>query len=211
MRFRDRVDSGKQLAQKLLAYQDHPDAIVLGLPRGGVITAYEVAQALHLPLDIVVPRKIGAPLNPELAVGAVTQEGDVMWNEQLMKSLHLSPDELTDIIAREKKESARRLTAYRGGRKPLDLKDKVVILVDDGIATGATMRASIASVRARGAQKIVVATPVAPVDALKKIEKEADEIVCVLMPKIFLGISAFYDEFAQTSDEEVVALMQQKK
>lgn len=208
-RFRDRVDGGKQLAEKLLIYKNHPDAIVLGLPRGGVITAYEVAKALELPLDIVVPRKIGAPFNPELAVGAITQEGEVVWNDSLMKSLHLKPADLTDIIAAEKKESARRLQTYRGGRPPLDLKDKIVILIDDGIATGATMRASIASVRARGCAKIVVATPLAPIDPLSKIEQEADEFVCVLMPKIFMGISAFYDEFGQTSDEEVIAIMQQ--
>ena len=208
-RFKDRVDGGKQLAEKLLKYKKHPDAIVLGLPRGGVITAFEVAKVLELPLDIVVPRKVGAPFNPELAVGAITQEGEVVWNDSLMKSLHLKPEDLADIIAAEKKESARRLQTYRGDRPPLDLKDKIVILVDDGIATGATMRASITSARARGCAKIVVAAPLAPIEPLTKIEQEADEFACVLMPKILMGISAFYDEFGQTSDEEVITIMKQ--
>jgi putative phosphoribosyl transferase len=211
MRFRDRVDGGRQLAQKLMQYKKHPHAIVLGLPRGGVVTAYEVANQLDLPLDIIVTRKIGAPFNPELAIGALTQDGTAVWNEKLLKSLHLKPADLTQTIEQEKKEAQRRLSKYRGARKPLQLKDKIAILVDDGIATGATMRAAIASARALGAVKVIVAIPVAPIEKLESFEKEADEFVCLSLPKIFLGVSAFYDEFGQTVDEEVIDLLAKAK
>ncbi len=206
-RFIDRVDAGKQLAKKLMHYKDDPEAIVLGLPRGGVVTAYEVATALNVPLDIIVPRKIGAPSSPELAVGAVTQNGEIVWNDELMKTLHLTEADLADIIEKERRESVRRLRVYRGDRPKLQLQDKIAILVDDGVATGATMRAAIASARARGAKRIVAATPLSTLEAMERIEREVDECVCVLLPKIFLGISAFYDEFAQTTDEEVIELL----
>lgn len=205
--FVDRQDAGKQLADKLAAYKNHHNAIVIGLPRGGVIPAAEIAKELKLPLDIVVPRKIGAPFNSELAVGAVTQDGQVVWNEKLMKSFHLSPDDLKDTIQKERAESNRRLSLYRRGRPPLVLKDKTVIIVDDGIATGATMRAAIAYAKQQGAAKIIAATPVATVDILEQIAPEVDEVVSVLLPKTFLGISAFYDTFGQTSDDEVIELL----
>ena len=207
--FVDRQDAGKQLADKLAAYRNHHNAIVIGLPRGGVIPAAEVAKELKLPLDIVVPRKIGAPFNSELAVGAVTQDGQVVWNEKLMKSFHLSPDalDLKETIKKERAESNRRLRLYRRGRPPLVLKDKTVIIVDDGIATGATMRAAIAYAKQQGAAKIIAATPVATVGTLELIAPEVDEIISVKLPKTFLGISAFYDTFGQTSDDEVIALL----
>ena len=173
MRFKDRVDGGKQLAVLLTKYKNNTDAIIIGLPRGGVVIAFEVSKELNLPLDIIVPRKIGAPTNPELAVGALTQEGAIVWNEALRKSLGLSPDDLKDIIAAEKKEAARRLRVYRGNRQPLNLKNKIVILVDDGIATGATMRAAISSARIQGAKFIVVAVPVSPMQVLEKIKQQA--------------------------------------
>ncbi len=211
IRFKNRIDGGRQLAKKLARYKKHPHAIILGLPRGGVITAYEVATQLDLPLDIIVPRKIGSPSNPELAVGALTQEGDIVWNARLLKSLHLSPEDLSPTIEKEKKEAARRLSLYRGSRKPLKLKDKVAILVDDGIATGATMRAAVSSARARGATKVIAAIPVAPIEALTILESEVDEFICISMPKIFLGVGAFYDSFEQTTDEEVIDIMQKAK
>ncbi|TET35401.1 phosphoribosyltransferase [Candidatus Dependentiae bacterium] len=209
MTFVDRQDAGKQLADKLAAYRNHHIAIVIGLPRGGVIPAAEIAKELKLPLDIVVPRKIGAPFNSELAVGAVTQDGQVVWNEKLMKSFHLSPDDLDlkETIKKERAESNRRLSLYRRGRPPLVLKDKTVIIVDDGIATGATMRAAIAYAKQQGAAKIIAATPVATVDTLELIAPEVDEIVSVKLPKTFLGISAFYDIFGQTSDDEVIEVL----
>ena len=207
MRFKDRKDGGAQLAQSLLQYKDQPDTIVIGLPRGGVITAAEVAKKLNLPLDIMVPRKIGAPFNEELAVGAVTQDGDVVWNESILKTAHLEPSDLIDTIQKEKKESARRLLAYRGNKPILNLENKTVIIVDDGIATGATMRAAIASAKKQQAKKIVVATPVSTPETLQNIEQEVDDVVSVLMPTAFLGISAFYESFPQTTDEEVIALL----
>lgn len=208
IRFKDRIDGGKKLAMLLTSYKNNPDAIVIGLARGGVVTAYQVADLLHLPLDLIVPRKISAPNNPELAVGALTQEGGVIWNDALLKQLGLTATDLAENIEKEKKESARRLTLYRKNRSPLNVKNKMVILVDDGMATGATMQAAIASVRFAGAKKIIVALPVASSHALKKIKKEADEIVCVLVPENFWGVSSFYNHFVQTTDEEVITLMQ---
>lgn len=205
--FADRQDAGKQLAEKLAAYKNHHNAIVIGLPRGGVIPAAEVAKELKLPLDILVPRKIGAPFNSELAVGAVTQDGQVVWNEELMKNLNLSSHDLKDTIKKERAESNRRLSLYRKGRPSLILKDKLVIIVDDGIATGATMRAAISYAKEQGAGKIIAATPVATVDTLELIASEVDEVVSVKLPTTFLGINAFYDSFPQTSDDEVIALL----
>ncbi len=205
--FKDRIDAGNQLAKKLMQYKDDPHAIVIGLPRGGLPVAQQVADQLNLPLDIVVPRKMGAPMNEELAVGAITQDGDVVWNEKIMRSLHLNPEDLADTIAKEKNEAQRRLKLYRQDRAPLDLKNKTVLLVDDGIATGATMRAAIHFAKTQGAARVVVATPVATVDTLEIMQDEVDEIISVLIPKTFLGISAFYQTFGQTSDDEVIAIM----
>jgi len=211
IRFKDRIDGGKKLAVLLASYENNPNAIVIGLPRGGIVTAYQVAHVLKLPLDLVVSRKICAPTSSELAVGALTQEGNVVWNDALLKQLGLTIPDLAESIEKEKKESARRLNLYRGTRPPLNVKDKIVILVDDGIATGATMQAAIVSVHAQGAKKIVVAIPVSSRDALKKIKKEADEVVCVTVPEIFWGVGAFYDLFNQTEDEEVVELLKKKR
>jgi len=206
--FRDRVDAGRQLAQKLMQYKNDPNAIVLGLPRGGVPVAAEVADALKLPLDIVVTRKIGAPFNEELAVGALTQDGDVIWNETIMQMNQLTPEDLSDTIAKETKEAQRRLQLYRPGRGPLELKGKTVLLIDDGIATGATMLAAIKYVKGAGAHKIIVGSPIATPDTLEKIAPLVDDVICLLITKIFLGISAFYRAFGQTSDEQVIEIMQ---
>jgi len=207
IKFRDRADGGKKLAQKLEAYRDKSNTIVIGLPRGGVVTAYQIARELHLPLDIIVPRKIGAPFNPELAVGALTQEGTCVWNAELMQRLGLTPADLAHTIAEEQAEAARRLATYRGNRPPLDLKNKTVILVDDGIATGATMRAAIASAHAMGAHKVIVAVPVAPQDTLDLLRQEADEVICAYVPTFFGGVGAFYEMFPQTTDAEVIDIM----
>ncbi len=211
MLFRDRSDAGKQLAQRLIAYKDKSGTIVLGLPRGGVVPAYEVAKLLELPLDIVVPRKIGAPDNPELAVAAIAEDGSIVINDQLMNDLGLKLQDLQGLIAQEKKEAARRMKLYRAGRAPLELAGKTVILVDDGIATGATMRAAIASVRARGAKTIIVAVPVAPPEVLDEIRPEVDDILCLLVPTIFFGVGGFYENFLQTEDQEVIDLMAESR
>lgn len=209
--FADRIEAGQKLAQKLMQYKGDPNAIVLGLPRGGVPIAQQVADVLELPLDIVVTRKIGAPFNEELAIGAISQEGDVIWNETIMRSNRLKPEDLSDTIAKEKSEAQRRLYLYRQGKAPLELAGKTVLLVDDGIATGATMMAAIQYVKNAGAAKIIVGTPMATVDTLEKITQEVDEVASVLLPKIFMGISAFYRAFPQTSDQEVIDIMQLKR
>jgi putative phosphoribosyl transferase len=207
MRFKDRTDAGQQLAKKLLHYKNAPNTIVLGLPRGGVVTAYEISKVLELPLDIIVARKIGAPGNEELAIGALTEGGTTIFNHGLMESLGLTIYDLMPIIEKEKKEADRRFKLYRSGRGPLELKDKTVILVDDGIATGATMRAAIHSARTRGAKKIIVAVPVAPPGAIAKLKKEADEVICLYETDQFWGVGQFYDNFGQTSDDEVIEIM----
>ena len=207
MRFIDRADAGRKLVPALEKYKDNKDAIVIGLPRGGVVNAYEVAKELHLPLDIIVVRKIGAPMQPELAVGALAQEGDVHLDDRIMNMVGVKQEDVVDIIADERQEAQRRLLLYRGDRSPLDLKNKIVIIVDDGLATGATMRAAILSARRMEAQKIVVAIPVSPKDTLKKIEAEADEVICLYTPEVFFGVGGFYDVFYQTEDEEVIDLL----
>lgn len=203
--FKDRADAGRQLVPLLQHYKHAQNTMVVGLPRGGVVPAYEIAHALGLPLDIVVPRKIGAPSQPELAVGALTEDGTVIFNDEIMRTLGLSPEDVGSIIEAEKQEAQRRLNAYRANRGPRNFKDKTVIIVDDGIATGATMRAAIASVRAQGAKKIVVAVPVAQVEELAKID--GDEIYCPLKVDYFPGVGAFYELFPQTTDQEVIELL----
>jgi len=157
VRFKNREDGGRKLVPRLEKYKNNPDAIVLGLPRGGVVTAYEVARQLNLPMDIIVTRKIASPMQPELALGALTQEGVAIFDENLLRMVGVAKKDLEPIVHAERIEGKRRLELYRGERSPLDLKNKIAIIVDDGIATGATMRAAIMSAKAMGAQKIVVA------------------------------------------------------
>lgn len=205
--FKDRVEAGILLAQRLLEYKDKPDAIVIGLPRGGVVAAYEVAKILGLPLDIVVPRKIGAPQNQELAVAAIAEDGSLIINDELMNYLGLQLDDLQHLIETEKQESARRMKLYRAGRAPLELAGKTVILVDDGIATGATMRAALMSARSRGATSIIVAVPIAPAEVLDDIRTEVDDLICLETPEQFFGVGGFYQHFPQVEDQEVIGLM----
>lgn len=207
MKFKDRADAGKQLAQNLEQYLENKNIIVLGLPRGGVIPAFEVASALGLGLDIIVTRKIGAPMQPELAVGALTQDGQPMLNQDLIAKLSITRQDLEPIIAVEQQELQRRLKRYRGARPPLDLHGKIALLVDDGIATGATMLAAIKSARKLGAERIIVAVPVSPSDSLAKIKNEADEVVSLITPESFIGVGGFYQKFAQIEDEKVIDLL----
>jgi putative phosphoribosyl transferase len=205
--FRDRQDAGQKLATALLGYANQKDAIVIGLPRGGVVTAAEVAKKLHLPLDIVCPRKVGAPFNPELALGAVTESGDGFFNQDLLRQLEIPEHYLQAEIEKEKKVAHARCVAYRKGKPPLNLKDKVVILVDDGLATGATMKAAIQLVRAAKAKKIIVAVPVSPQETLHEIKELANEVVCLSTPYLFQAVGQFYDDFSQTEDDEVIELL----
>ena len=209
MKFKDRVDAGRQLADALESYQAKDDVVVIGLPRGGVVTAFEVAQILELALDIILTRKIGAPMQPELAVGALTQDGEPTFDQNLMEQLGLTQKDLEPVVAEERQEAKRRLQLYRGDKLPLDLNGKTVIMVDDGIATGATMRAAIKSARSLGAEKIVVAVPVSPADSLEKIKREVDDTVCLYVPAVFFGVGGFYEQFAQTEDEQVIRLLRQ--
>jgi putative phosphoribosyl transferase len=207
MIFHNRALAGEELAKVLKKYKNKKNTIVLGLPRGGIVVADKVAAFLNLPLDLVVPRKIGAPMNPEYAIGAITEEGEGIFNEEEIKTLDISEDYLKKEVESEKKEAERRLKKYRGDRPPLDLKNKTVIIVDDGIATGLTIRAAIKTVKKMGANKIVVAIPVSAQDSLEKIKGEVDEVVCLKAPMFFGAVGAFFEEFLQTEDKEVVEIM----
>jgi putative phosphoribosyl transferase len=207
MLFQDRKDAGRQLSLQLLKYKNKPDTIVLGLARGGVVTAAEVASLLHLPLNVIVVRKIGAPGNEELAIGAIAEHGDGFFNHHLIGLLGVSSDYLKKEIERQKRILKERLSLYRGKSLSLPLKDKTVILVDDGIATGASMRVAIASMREAGVKKIVLAVPVAAPDSLKKISDAVDETMCLSTPAFFEAVGSFYRIFDQTTDEEVIQLL----
>ncbi len=206
--FRDRVDAGKQLVSQLLHYQNHENAVVIGLPRGGVVNGYEVAVALGLPLDVVCPRKIGAPMNPEYALGAITETGERVFEEGILERLGVEEDYVQKTIEEEKKQAEHRLEVYRKGLPPRDLSGKIVIIVDDGLATGSTMRAAIKTVRADNAERIVMAIPVSPSDTLREIQQLVDEEICLDTPSDFYAVGQFYQSFGQTTDEEVIELMQ---
>lgn len=195
------------MAALLTEYRADPDVVVLGLARGGVVVAHEVAQALAVPLDVFVVRKLGAPGHAELAVGAVASGGVVVLNEDVIRTLAISPDELRRIADAEVVELRRRETAYRGGRRPAPLQDRIAILVDDGLATGASMRAAVSAVRRQGARRVVVALPTAPVGAESDLGAGVDEFICVVSPSPFVAVSRSYRHFDQTSDEEVVAIL----
>lgn len=207
MLFKDRTDAGRRLAKALQIYSNQPDTIVIALPRGGVVIGYEVATALNLPLDIVCPRKIGAPFNPELAIGAITETGEGILSEELVLELGVSQGFIRETMEKEKQKAKWRLDHYRQGRAPRLLKDKRVILVDDGLATGSTMRAAIKTVRAEGAKELILAVPVSPIDTLAKLEKEVDKAVCLATPSTFYAVGQFYDFFDQTTDQEVIELL----
>jgi predicted phosphoribosyltransferase len=206
-RFRDRVDAGRALARRLQHYAHARHVLVLGLPRGGVVTAAEVADALGAPLDILVIRKLGVPGHEELAMGAIGPGGVRVVNDEIMRDLAITQREIDSVAHRETKEQQRRESVFRGGRPPLDLNGLTVILVDDGLATGATMLAAVAAARMLHAARVVVAVPVAAQASIAAVRKEADEVVCVMTAEPFLAVGNWYDEFDQTSDAEVTALL----
>ena len=211
MIFKDRKDAGRRLLPKIKHYKEDPKAIVLGLPRGGVVLANEIAQGLGLTLDVVVPRKIGSPFNHEFAIGAIAEDGEGIFDQQTISTYGISQDYIKKEVEKEKAEAERRLKLYRGSRPVLKLKGKTAILVDDGVATGSTMLAAIKSAKYRGAEKIVVAAPVIAQDSLKKIKKEADEIIYLQAPSFFAAVGAFYEIFNQTEDAEVIEIMKKSK
>src|ERR1700704_5233944 len=205
--FRDRREAGRLLAEKLATYANRPDVIVLALPRGGVPVAYEVARALRAPLDVFVVRKLGVPGYEELAMGAVATGGVRVLNEQLVKRLGI-PDHLIDAVAaREQQELARRERLYRGGRPTPDVRGRTVILVDDGLATGATMSAAIAALRELRPARIVVAVPTASPETCEEMRSKADDVICAITPEPFNAVGRWYRDFSQTTDEEVSALV----
>ncbi len=209
MPFRNRQDAGRQLAAALSQYKGK-DCIALALPRGGVPVAAEVAKALNAPLDLILVRKIGAPDQPELALGAVVDGGTpiVVHNEAVMAMSGASAAEFDAICARELAEIERRRSMYLGSRRPLDPKGRIAIVIDDGLATGATMRAALRATRQRGPKKLVMAVPVAPPETLDEFRSLADEIVCLESPVVFGAVGYFYRDFRQVTDEEVVAALE---
>jgi putative phosphoribosyl transferase len=207
MIFKDRIDAGRQLAARLKRYADRGDVLVLALPRGGVPVAYEVAKELKAPLEVFLVRKLGVPGHEELAMGAIASGGVRVLNEDIVNYLRI-PDEVIDAVAeREQRELERRERAYRDGRPPPDVKDHVVILIDDGLATGSTMRAAAESLRLQNPRRIVVAVPVSSREACEEFRSEVDEIVCAYTPEHFQGVGLWYEDFSQTSDEEVRDLL----
>jgi putative phosphoribosyl transferase len=201
--FRDRADAGRRLAERLGRYADDPGLLVLGLPRGGVPVAAEVAAALHAPLDVYVVRKLGVPGHRELAMGAIASGGVRVVNERVVSATSLSDEVIEEVAREEERELERRERLLRGERPPPEVAGRTVILVDDGIATGSTMRAAIAALRTLGAARIVVGVPVAAPDTCLELEREVDEVVCVATPEPFMAISLWYEDFDQTTDGEV--------
>lgn len=208
--FSDRVDAGKRLASALKDFSGKK-GIVLAIPRGGVVVGYMIAKALNLPLDVIIPRKIGAPDNPELAIGAVAEDGTAILDGNLIKYLGVSREYIKEETERQKQEIGRRLKLYRQDASYPNLKGLDVIVVDDGIATGSTMKAALASVKNRGAASITVAVPVGPPSTIDELEKMADHVVCLHTPEFFQAIGEFYTDFSQTSDEEVIGLLRENK
>src|SRR5919109_733714 len=207
--FRDRRDAGRKLAQELLHYAHRSDVIVLALPRGGVPVAYEVALALNAPLDIFIVRKLGLPGQEELAIGAIASGGIRVLNEDLVRMLNLSEKVIEHVAQRELQELQRREQSYRGNRPAPEVRDKTVILIDDGLATGASMRAAVAGLRAQHPAQIVVAVPAAAPEVCDAFASEVDEVVCAITPDPFYGVGRWYDDFSQVTDEEVRNLLQE--
>jgi putative phosphoribosyl transferase len=210
MLFKDRADAGRKLAQELPGYGGRTDVIVLGLPRGGVPVAFEVAKALKAPLDIFLVRKLGAPSQKELAMGAIAPGGVRVLNHEVVQALNISDEIIETIAAEEQQELERREQAYRGDRPKPDVRGRTVILVDDGLATGASMRAAVIALRGQEPARIIVAVPTAAPETCEALKGEVDEIVCVATPQPFLGIGASYEEFSQMTDEEVREVLEQE-
>jgi predicted phosphoribosyltransferase len=201
--FLDRRDAGRRLAVELSDYADQNDLLVLALPRGGVPVAYEVARALHAPLDVFMVRKLGVPGYEELAMGAIATGGLRVLDEDLIRMLDLPREVIDRVTAAEMRELERREREYRGDRPPIDVRGRTVILIDDGLATGSTMRAAIAALKKEGAKRIVVAVPVAPPETCESLKAQVDDVVCAVTPEPFRAVGLWYRDFSQTTDEEV--------
>ena len=209
--YRDRSDAGRVLATQLTAYANRSDVLVLALPRGGVPVAYEVAKALHAPLDVFIVRKLGVPGHEELAMGAIATGGVCVLNEDVVQMLHIPDRVIEAVIAKEQQELERREHLYRDDRPPPDVRDCTIILIDDGLATGATMRAAIKALRQQHPARLVVAVPVAAPPTCEELGAQVDEIICAKTPEPFYGVGYWYEDFSQTTDEEVHALLAQSE
>jgi predicted phosphoribosyltransferase len=205
--FRDRREAGRLLAQRLRHYADDPDVLVLALPRGGVPVAFEVARALNAELDVFLVRKLGVPGHEEMAMGAIATGGIRVIDPQLIRALEISERELQDVVRQEEQELARREQLYRGDKPPPRIRGRTVILVDDGLATGASMRAAVAALRQKQPRKLVVAVPIAAPSTCEELGSEVDDIVCAVTPEPFFAVGLWYQDFSQTSDEEVRELL----
>ncbi|ALA59219.1 phosphoribosyltransferase [Nitrospira moscoviensis] len=205
--FRDRREAGVQVASLLAGYRGRRDVVVLGLPRGGVPVAFDIAKALAVPLDVMVVRKLGVPGYEELAMGAIATGGVRVLHEEVVRQAGITPDMLAAVSAREQQELARRERVFAGGRPEVEIRGRTVILVDDGLATGSTMRAAVAAARQRGAARVIVAVPVASAEACDELRAEADEVICARTPALFFGVGQWYERFEQTTDEEVRRLL----
>jgi len=210
-RFLNRMEAGQLLAEKLKAYANRGDVLVLALPRGGVPVAFEVARALHAPLDVMIVRKLGVPGQEELAMGAIASGGVRVLNEDVVQMLALPEEVVNKVAAHEQRELERREHLYRGNWPAYDIHDRIIILVDDGIATGATMRAAASAVRKQHPARIIIAVPVAAYETCREFTAEVDEVVCVSIPEAFLAVGFWYEHFDQTSDEEVRQLLERAR
>ncbi|MHC4270141.1 MAG: phosphoribosyltransferase [Planctomycetota bacterium] len=209
--FQDRKEAGRKLADRLVKYTDEKGVIILALPRGGVAVGAEIAKKIGAPLDVIITRKIRFPGEPEFAIGAIAENGKVALNDQIVKRYDITQSFLDEEICIQKAEIERRLDTYRGGKKLTFIKDKTVILVDDGVATGFTIIAAINALKEEGIKKLIVAVPVSPQDTFLKLKSLVDEIICLEIPEDFLAIGEFYYEFKQLTDEEVMQLIQNDK
>jgi putative phosphoribosyl transferase len=207
MRFHDRIDAGKQLAAALTEFEERPDVVALGLPRGGIPVAHEVATRLRLALDVCLVRKLGVPGHPELAMGAIAGGGIEVLNLDLIRDLGIRRSLVEQIAVRERLELERRDRVYRGGRQPAIVNARTVLLIDDGLATGSTMEAAILVLRQQAPARIVVAVPVGPRETCERLRTLADQVVCLSTPEPFSAVGEWYEEFAQTTDDEIMRLL----
>lgn len=205
MMFQDRTDAGQKLAEKVTEYSGRGDVLLYALPRGGVVVGAEIAKALRLPLDVIVTRKIGAPFNEEYAIGALAETGESVWNET--ERVATDPTALQKIVDAEKKEANRRIKTYRAGRSLPAFDGKTVLLIDDGVATGLTIRAAIAAAGHQRAKQVVIVVPHGAKDTMKQLRKEVDRVICLSEPAWYGSVGQYYETFPQTSDEEVLAIL----
>jgi putative phosphoribosyl transferase len=207
MHFNDRRDAGIKLAAKLEKFRSQPETVVVGLARGGVVVAHALAKALNLPLDVVIIRKVGAPMQEELAIGAIDEEGHGFFNDAIIQALNITPDYVQEEVKKQKELARQRAVLYRKGGMKTDVKGKTVIVVDDGIATGASMKAALYALKQKGAKQLILAVPVAAPETLKSMSKIVDGTICLYAPAVFMAVGQFYRKFDQTSDDEVIKLL----